>query len=97
MHKGSLFRFVINPGTVGGVMNDLPGVGTTARQSGGTEDTTNQWSASLEPPINQPTAGAFVTSATRVSPAKAGIGERKTPQLPGRFKPAATSKLKECS
>ncbi len=48
MHMGSPFRFVINPGTVGGVINDLPGVGTTGRHSGGTEETTNQRSASLK-------------------------------------------------
>ena len=28
MHMGSPFRFVTNPGTVRGVVNDLPGVGT---------------------------------------------------------------------
>src|SRR4051812_19156482 len=94
MHPGSLFRIVINPGIVGGGSNDLPGVGTTARQSGGTEETITNDPRAFEPPIDQPRAGSVLTPRDSCFACKGGARAAQSAAAAGAMPTGGNQQLR---
>ena len=69
MHTGSLFRLVINPDKVRGVVNDLPGVGTPRPA--------NAVSVEIQKPVRRKrTPSQLRAGSSRQPPRERGWGER---------------------